>query len=102
MPVTIFIPSALRAFTDRQAQIQAEGATAGEAVAFFARNYPDIKPHLYDENGALRSFVNVYLGDQNIKNAQGLDTPVRDGDTLRLVPAIAGGLSLFAGEGQLA
>ncbi|MDR2825242.1 MAG: MoaD/ThiS family protein [Deltaproteobacteria bacterium] len=97
MSVSILIPTALRAFTDRQAEVQAGGATAGEAIADFVKNYPDIRTHLYDEHGALRSFVNVYHGDKNIKNAQGLDTPVRDGDTLRLVPAIAGGAGYACG-----
>jgi molybdopterin converting factor small subunit len=91
MPVTIQIPTALRAFTDRKAEIQAEGSTAGETVKNFAQAYPDIRTHLYDENDKLRSFINIYLGDENIKDIAGLDTPVKDGDTLTLVPAIAGG-----------
>jgi len=91
MPVTIQIPTALRVFTDRKPEVSANGATVREAVADFAASYPDIAAHLYDEGGALRSFINVYLGDTNVKNLQGFDTPVKDGDTLMLVPAIAGG-----------
>jgi adenylyltransferase/sulfurtransferase len=91
MPVAIQIPTALRAFTDRKPESAANGSTVGEAIADFAASYPDIRPHLYDENGELRSFINIYLGDTNIKNLQGLGTPVKDGDTLMLVPAIAGG-----------
>jgi adenylyltransferase/sulfurtransferase len=91
MSVTIQIPTALRVFTDRKSDITAEGATAGEAIRYFADAYPDIAGHLYDEHGELRSFINVYLGDSNIKNLNGLDTPLKDGDVLMLVPAIAGG-----------
>jgi molybdopterin converting factor small subunit len=68
-----------------------EGDTAGRAIEAFADKYPGIRQHLYDENNALRSFVNVYIGEKNIKTVNGLDTPVRDGDALMLVPAIAGG-----------
>ncbi|MDR3280997.1 MAG: MoaD/ThiS family protein [Synergistaceae bacterium] len=91
MPVTIQIPTALRVFTDKKPEIQADGATVAEAIADFASSYPDIKRHLYDEDGTLRSFINIYLGDTNIKNLGGLETPLKDGDTLMLVPAIAGG-----------
>jgi molybdopterin converting factor small subunit len=92
MPVTIQIPTALRAFTDKLSEIPAEGSTVGEAVKNFADTYPDIRTHLYDERGELRAFINIYIGDENIRNRDGLDTPVRDGDILTLVPAIAGGL----------
>ncbi|GHV51778.1 MoaD family protein [Synergistales bacterium] len=91
MPVTIQIPTALRAFTDSKSEIQAEGSTAEEVIKNFAETYPDIRTHLYDENGKLRSFINIYLGDSNIKDLAGLGTPTKDGDALTLVPAIAGG-----------
>jgi adenylyltransferase/sulfurtransferase len=91
MPITIQIPTALRAFTDRKSEIQANGSTVGEAVLDFSAAYPDIKPHLYDEEGELRTFINIYLGDSNIKNLDGLGTKLADGDVLMLVPAIAGG-----------
>jgi molybdopterin converting factor small subunit len=91
MPVTIQIPTALRQFADGQSEISAEGSTAGGVIAAFAERYPDIKLHLYDEHGALRSFINVFLGENNIKNLGGLETPVKDGDALILVPALSGG-----------
>ncbi|MDR3164972.1 MAG: MoaD/ThiS family protein [Synergistaceae bacterium] len=91
MPVIIQIPTALRQFADGQPEISAEGSTAGDVIAAFAERYPDIKRHLYDEYGALRSFINVFLGENNIKNLEGPATPVKDGDVLILVPAIAGG-----------
>ncbi|GHU87122.1 MoaD family protein [Clostridia bacterium] len=91
MAVTLLIPTALRAFTDRKPEVDVSAATAGEAIAALAAQYPDIRQHIYDEDGALRSFINVFLGDTNIKNAGGMDAALKDGDTLMLVPAIAGG-----------
>ena len=60
-------------------------------MAAFVGAYPDIRQHLYDEGGALRSFINIYVGENNVKDVSGLDTPVRDGETILIVPAIAGG-----------
>jgi adenylyltransferase/sulfurtransferase len=98
MAVTIQIPTALRAFTDRQGEVTVEAATAGEAIAALALAYPDLKQHLYQEGGTeLRSFINVFVGETNIKKLRGLDTPLPGGGTIMLVPAIAGG----AGEGAM-
>jgi adenylyltransferase/sulfurtransferase len=91
MAVNILIPTALRIFTDRNAEISVEGATVGQAVVALAEKYPDIKQHLYKE-GELRSFINIFVGDTNIKNLQGLDTAVAPDAQIMLVPAIAGGI----------
>jgi adenylyltransferase/sulfurtransferase len=91
MPVTIIIPTALRVFTDRQKEFEAKGSTVGEAILDFAAAYPDIKTHLYDDNRVLRSFINIYLGETNIRDLDRVRTRIKDGDTLMLVPAIAGG-----------
>jgi adenylyltransferase/sulfurtransferase len=90
MAVTLLIPTALRNFTDRKSEATVEGATVGEAIRNFADAYPDIKQHLY-QGTELRPFVNVFVGENNIKNLQGLDTKVAGGETIMLVPAIAGG-----------
>jgi adenylyltransferase/sulfurtransferase len=90
MAVTLLIPTALRNFTDRKSEVIVEGATVGEAIRNFADAYPDIKQHLY-RGTELRSFINVFVGENNIKNLQGLDTKVAGGETIMLVPAIAGG-----------
>jgi adenylyltransferase/sulfurtransferase len=90
MGVTLLIPTALRNFTDRKSELIVEGATVGEAIRNFADAYPDIKQHLY-QGAELRSFINVFVGENNIKNLQGLDTEVAGGETIMLVPAIAGG-----------
>ncbi|MDR1560382.1 MAG: MoaD/ThiS family protein [Clostridiales bacterium] len=91
MAITIQIPTALREFTDRQSEVRVEGATVSEAIASLACAYPDIRRHLFDDGGKLRSFINLYLGDTNIRNMNGVDTPVSDGDAIMMIPAIAGG-----------
>lgn len=91
MAVLVLIPSALRAFTERQSEVEVQAKTAGESIQELAKQYPAIKKHLYLDDNNLREFINVYLGEDNIKNLQGLDTEVKDGDTVMLVPAIAGG-----------
>ncbi|MDR0722188.1 MAG: MoaD/ThiS family protein [Treponema sp.] len=93
MAVTIQIPTALRNFTDRQGDVSVEAATVGAALTALVQAYPDLKQHLYqDGGGGLRSFINVFVGETNIKKLKGLDTPLPDGGTIMLVPAIAGGL----------
>jgi adenylyltransferase/sulfurtransferase len=95
MAVTIQIPTALRNFTDRKGEVSVEGDTVGAAIAAFASAYPDIKPHIYQDGKAeLRSFINVFVGETNIKKLGGLDTPLSDGSVIMLVPAIAGGRGL--------
>ncbi|MDR3310152.1 MAG: MoaD/ThiS family protein [Oscillospiraceae bacterium] len=89
---SLLIPTALRAFTDRKSEIEVAARTAGEAVAALAEAYPDIKQHLYEDGGALRSFINVFVGETNIKSLNGLDTPIDADATVVLVPAIAGGV----------
>jgi adenylyltransferase/sulfurtransferase len=91
MAVIIQIPTALRNFTDRRDEVRVDGDTVGAAFAALTVQYPEIKHHLYQEDGGLRSFINVFVGDTNIKKLQGLDTPLENGAVLMLVPAIAGG-----------
>jgi molybdopterin converting factor small subunit len=91
MAITLNIPSALRSFTDNRTAVEVSGATVGEALGDFVGQYPDIRAHLFADDGGLRAFINIYVGERNIKQSGGLDTPVRDGDSLILVPAIAGG-----------
>ncbi|MDR0589002.1 MAG: MoaD/ThiS family protein [Spirochaetaceae bacterium] len=100
MAVTVQIPTALRNFTDRQDEVKVTGATVGEAITALADQYPDIRRHLYQDDNRLRSFINVFVGDRNIKNLQGLDTVLPDGAVLMLVPAIAGGAPGSTGTGR--
>ena len=91
MSVSVLIPSALRAFVDRKSEIEAEGATVGEALAHVAAQYPDLKHQIYEDDTKLRGFVNVFVDGTNIKKLNGLETPVNSGATVMIVPAIAGG-----------
>ena len=92
MAVSILVPAALRPFTEGKGEVLVtDAATVGEAILALSEQYPELKRHLYEENGSLRSFVNLYVGDSNIKNLEGLNTPVSDGGQIVLVPAIAGG-----------
>ncbi len=91
MAVTVLIPTTLRAYTDRKSEIDFEGANVGEVLKNLVSQYPDAKKSLFDEDGNPRSFVNVFLGETNIKNLSGLETATKDGDTIMLIPAIAGG-----------
>jgi adenylyltransferase/sulfurtransferase len=91
MPVSIAIPSALRAYTDGRAAVDVDAATAGQALDALTQTYPALARHLRDDAGRLRSFVNIYLRDEDIRHLGRDATPVTDGDTLVIVPSIAGG-----------
>jgi molybdopterin converting factor small subunit len=89
--IKILIPYALRAFTGRNAEVEVEGSTAGEAINALANAYPALKNHLFTDDGQLRDFINLFTGGANINSLQGLNTPVADNGELMIVPAIAGG-----------
>jgi len=94
--IKILIPYALRAFTERNAEVEVNGGTAGEAVNALADAYPALKNHLFTEDGQLRDFINLFVGGANINSLQGLNTPVPDNGEVMIVPAIAGG----SGDGR--
>jgi len=89
--IKVLIPYALRAFTERNAEVEVNGATAGEAINALADAYPALKTHLFTEDGQLRDFINLFVGGVNINSLQGLNTPVADNSEVMIVPAIAGG-----------
>jgi len=91
MPVTISIPTALRQYAGGTSEIEVEATTAGEALERLTTTHAELRKHLYNDQNALRNFVNVYVNDEDIRHAQGQDTPVKDGDTVMIIPAIAGG-----------
>jgi sulfur-carrier protein len=91
MAVTVTIPTALRQYTGGSAAVQAESGPVGQLLAHLAEQYPQLGKQLYGEQGQLRSFVNVYVGDEDIRYLQGTDTLVPDGETVSIIPAIAGG-----------
>ena len=89
--IKMLIPYALRSFTQRNAEVEVSGKTAGEAIHALAGIYPDIQTHLFAENGQLRDFINLFVDGTNINSLQGLDTAVADNGEVMIVPAIAGG-----------
>jgi molybdopterin converting factor small subunit len=88
---TIRIPNLLRPYVHGQAEVRVQGATVGEAMEDLVTCYPTFRPHLYKKDGSLRAFVNLFLAERNIKDLQGVETPLNPNDILRLVPSIAGG-----------
>src|SRR5262249_56751245 len=100
MPVTITIPAPLRQFAGGQSQIVVEAKTAGEALDLLTATHAALRRHLFNDQNALRNFVNVYLNDEDIRHASGPDTPVKDGDKIMIVPAIAGGAVIESEVGQ--
>src|SRR5437867_2946093 len=91
MPVTIAIPTPLRQFAGGQSEIQVEARTAGEALDQLISTHTELRRHLFNDQNALRNFVNVYVNDEDIRHASGPETPVKEGDTILIVPSIAGG-----------
>jgi molybdopterin converting factor small subunit len=89
--ITIHIPTPLRAYTGDQAAASVDGATVGDALRALVERYPELEPNLYTEEGTLRQFVNIYVGDEDIRHLNGPDTALNDGDELSIVPSIAGG-----------
>ena len=88
---TLRIPTPLRAYTGGKSDITVTGATAGAALAELTEQFPALKPHLFKEDGELRMFVNLFKGEENIKDLQGLETALGEGDRLMIIPSIAGG-----------
>ena len=91
MAVTIQIPTALRTYAGGNASVSVDGTTVGEALAALTGSYEGLARHLRDSEGRLRSFVNVYLNDEDIRFLDKEASALKDGDTLTIVPSIAGG-----------
>src|SRR5258706_2858474 len=87
----VLIPTPLRPFTDKQEAVEVGGGTIGEALAQLTAKYEGLKKHLYTEEGKLRSFVNIYLNDEDIRYLQREQTPIKTGDTISIIPSVAGG-----------
>src|SRR5688572_13808961 len=91
MSVNILIPTALRNFAGGQDAVSVEGSTIDAALDALTTKYAELKKHLYSDKGELRNFVNIYLNDEDVRYLEKGATPVKDGDTLSIVPSIAGG-----------
>jgi adenylyltransferase/sulfurtransferase len=90
----ILIPSALRQYAEQQAEVELQGATVGELLEQLAARYPELRRHLFTGEGKLRSFVNIYVNDEDIRYLQREQTAVTPADTISIVPSIAGGSAL--------
>jgi MoaD family protein len=92
MPMSkVHIPTPLRQYTGKQATVDVQGATVGEALSSLVSQHPDLRRHLYTDDGKLRAFVNVYVNDEDVRYLQKDATAVKDGDNISIVPSIAGG-----------
>jgi molybdopterin converting factor small subunit len=91
MSIKVIIPTALRQHTDDEDELQLNATTVSDALKELVTAFPSLRRHLYSENGRLRNFINVYLNEEDIRYKEGESTPLKDGDTLMIVPAVAGG-----------
>jgi adenylyltransferase/sulfurtransferase len=87
----VLIPTPLRQYTEKQSELDIAGSTVGEVLTTLTTRYADLRKQLYNDAGALRSYVNVYVNDEDIRYLEKSSTPVAAGDTLTIVPSIAGG-----------
>lgn len=91
MAVTIRIPTTLRPLSGGNSTVEVEGTTLAEVLANLESAHPGFKDRLFDDRGGLRRFVNLFVADDDVRYLQGLDTPVPDGETVSIIPAVAGG-----------
>lgn len=89
--VSVRIPTPLRGHVDGASSVELAGGTVGEVLQQLVVRHEKLRGRLFDEQGQLNRFVNVFLNDEDIRFLQGLESPVKDGDGVKLVPAIAGG-----------
>jgi sulfur-carrier protein len=90
MAIEVRIPTILRTYTDGAKQVEGTGSTLDELIADLEQRHAGLRARLIDD-GSLRRFVNVYLNDEDVRFLSGLETPVKDGDTVTVLPAVAGG-----------
>ena len=90
---TIIIPTPLRKFTNNTARLQISGTTIADTVQELTVNFPELKKHLLDEKGQIRSFVNIFVGDHDIRDLQQEQTSVKEDSVVSIIPAIAGGVN---------
>ena len=91
MATKILIPTPLRPFTDKKDAVEVEGKTVGELLADLTAKHSGLKAHLYNAEGKLRSFVNIYVNDEDIRYLQKEQTEIKAGDTVSIIPSVAGG-----------
>lgn len=94
MSVKVFIPTPLRQYAGKKESLEIEAKTVGEALSALTTQYGDLRRHLYNQEGKLRSFVNIYLNDEDIRYLEKEQTPLNNSDVISIVPSIAGGTVL--------
>ena len=92
MSVKILIPTPLRPYAGKEGCIKVDARTVGEALDLLTGRYAELRKHLYSDDGRLRNFVNVYVNDEDIRSLQKEKTPLHEGDTISIIPSIAGGV----------
>ncbi len=91
MSVTVRVPTTLRTLTAGASEVSVEGATVGEVLDALERQHPGFRERILDDEGGLRRFVNLFVSDDDVRFLDGLQTPVPDGETVSIIPAVAGG-----------
>ena len=91
MPTRVLIPTPLRVYAGKQDVIEVEGSTVGELLANMTAEYTELRKHLYNEDGRLRAFVAIFVNDDDIRFLEKEATPVKEGDTVSIIPTVAGG-----------
>lgn len=91
MSASVRVPTILRTYTDDAAEVSAQGGTLAEVLDDLEANHPGIRARILDDSGKVRRFVNVYVGDEDVRFAQGLQTEIAEGAQISIIPAVAGG-----------
>lgn len=94
MSISVRIPTILRTYTGGESEVSAEGESVSAVIDSLESTYPGLKTRVIDETGALRRFVNVYVGNEDVRFADGLDTTTPEGSQISIIPAVAGGSPL--------
>jgi MoaD family protein len=89
--VSVRVPTILRPYTQGASEVSVEGATLSEVLESLDSSYPGIKGRVLDESGELRRFVNIYVDNDDVRFSEGLQTPIKDGGQISIIPAVAGG-----------
>jgi adenylyltransferase/sulfurtransferase len=88
---TVRLPTPLRTYAEGQKEVEIDAGSVADALQDLTKRYPGLKQHLFDDHGDLRRYVNVYLNDEDVRDLQGVETEMQNGDRLMIVPSIAGG-----------
>ncbi len=91
MPIKVMIPTALRMYAQGQDTVELQGGSVLEVMRMMGDRFPELRKHLFNDKGQVRNFVNVFVNEDNIRDRENLDTPLKEGDEVAIVPAVAGG-----------